>query len=119
MANKAIAFALEVCESTMKVHIRNIMNKLNATSRTHVVYSTRNLFASDQGFQGIWRPEEYAHAGGSGMVTGPMVPGTIDQSVGRFIRSRLWCGNRSSADTTEASDTMLQARLPARPGLPQ
>lgn len=34
MANKLIAYELNMCESTVKVHIRNIMKKLNATNRT-------------------------------------------------------------------------------------
>ncbi|KQR76122.1 LuxR family transcriptional regulator [Rhizobium sp. Leaf384] len=35
-ANKAIASELNLCESTIKVHIRNIMKKLGATNRTEV-----------------------------------------------------------------------------------
>jgi DNA-binding NarL/FixJ family response regulator len=45
MANKLIAYELSMCESTVKVHIRNIMKKLNATNRTQVAYMTRDLFA--------------------------------------------------------------------------
>ena len=44
MANKLIAYELNMCESTVKVHIRNIMKKLNATNRTQVAYMTRGLF---------------------------------------------------------------------------
>lgn len=44
MANKLIAYELNMCESTVKVHIRNIMKKLNATNRTQVVYLTHGLF---------------------------------------------------------------------------
>lgn len=44
MANKLIAYDLSMCESTVKVHIRNIMKKLNATNRTQVAYMTRDLF---------------------------------------------------------------------------
>jgi DNA-binding NarL/FixJ family response regulator len=44
MANKLIAYELNMCESTVKVHIRNIMKKLRATNRTQVVYLTRGLF---------------------------------------------------------------------------
>src|SRR5205807_2037350 len=33
-ANKAIAHALAMSESTVKVHIRNIMKKMHATNRT-------------------------------------------------------------------------------------
>jgi len=34
--NKIIAFELEISESTVKVHVRNIMRKLRATNRTQV-----------------------------------------------------------------------------------
>jgi DNA-binding NarL/FixJ family response regulator len=44
MANKLIAYELNMCESTVKVHIRNIMKKLNATNRTQVVYLTNRFF---------------------------------------------------------------------------
>jgi DNA-binding NarL/FixJ family response regulator len=52
MANKLIAFELDMCESTVKVHIRNIMKKLNATNRTQVVYLTRGLFEGNRQYQG-------------------------------------------------------------------
>jgi DNA-binding NarL/FixJ family response regulator len=39
--NKIIAHELEIAVSTVKVHIRNIMKKLNATNRTQVVLRTR------------------------------------------------------------------------------
>ena len=34
--NKVIAFELNMCESTVKVHVRNIMKKLHAKNRTEV-----------------------------------------------------------------------------------
>ena len=46
-ANKIIAYELNMCESTVKVHIRNIMKKLKATNRTEVAFKVRGLFASD------------------------------------------------------------------------
>lgn len=42
-ANKIIAYELNLCESTVKVHIRNIMKKLGATNRTEVAYKLREL----------------------------------------------------------------------------
>jgi DNA-binding NarL/FixJ family response regulator len=42
-ANKIIAYEMGLCESTIKVHIRNIMSKLNATNRTEVAYKIREL----------------------------------------------------------------------------
>jgi DNA-binding NarL/FixJ family response regulator len=35
-SNKIIAYELNMCESTVKVHVRNIMKKLNAKNRTDV-----------------------------------------------------------------------------------
>jgi DNA-binding NarL/FixJ family response regulator len=40
--NKIIAYELGMCESTVKVHIRHIMKKLNARNRTQVVLLTNN-----------------------------------------------------------------------------
>ncbi|WP_394885642.1 LuxR C-terminal-related transcriptional regulator (plasmid) [Mesorhizobium sp. AaZ16] len=45
MANKIIAYELNLRESTVKVHIRNIMKKLKATNRTEVAYKINELFA--------------------------------------------------------------------------
>jgi DNA-binding NarL/FixJ family response regulator len=41
--NKIIAYELGMCESTVKVHIRLIMKKLNARNRTQVVLLTNNM----------------------------------------------------------------------------
>jgi len=41
-ANKIIAHELGMCESTVKVHVRNILKKLGATNRTQAVYLTLN-----------------------------------------------------------------------------
>ena len=41
--NKVIAYELGMCESTVKVHIRHIMKKLNARNRTQVVSMTNAL----------------------------------------------------------------------------
>jgi DNA-binding NarL/FixJ family response regulator len=45
-ANKIIAFELNLRESTVKVHIRNIMKKLKATNRTEVAYKLNNLYTN-------------------------------------------------------------------------
>jgi DNA-binding NarL/FixJ family response regulator len=45
--NKTIAYELNMCESTVKVHIRQIMKKLNATNRTQIVVLTRPSFTDD------------------------------------------------------------------------
>lgn len=44
-ANKIIAYELNLCESTVKVHIRNIMKKLHATNRTEVAYKINDLMS--------------------------------------------------------------------------
>ena len=41
--NKIIAYELKMRESTVKVHVRNIMKKLNATNRTQVAYLVTQL----------------------------------------------------------------------------
>jgi len=46
-ANKLIAYELSMCESTVKVHIRHIMKKLNVSNRTQVVLRTRPLMSED------------------------------------------------------------------------
>ncbi|WP_431323916.1 LuxR C-terminal-related transcriptional regulator [Rhizobium sp. YTU87027] len=46
-ANKIIAYELNLRESTVKVHIRNIMKKLKATNRTEVAYKLNDMFQSD------------------------------------------------------------------------
>ena|SRR6185312_13415701 len=45
--NKIIAYELNMCESTVKVHTRTIMRKLKATNRTEAAYKVSNLFASN------------------------------------------------------------------------
>lgn len=48
MSNKIIAYELNMCESTVKVHVRNIMKKLGAKNRTEVAFLTQKLFQSDE-----------------------------------------------------------------------
>jgi DNA-binding NarL/FixJ family response regulator len=48
-ANKAIAYELNMCESTVKVHVRNIMKKLKARNRTEVAYLANELLRQGQG----------------------------------------------------------------------
>ena len=45
--NKIIAHDLRMSESTVKVHVRNIMRKMGATNRTQAVYKARQ-FSEDQ-----------------------------------------------------------------------
>jgi DNA-binding NarL/FixJ family response regulator len=48
-ANKIIAHELQLTESTVKVHIRNIMRKLRATNRTEVAFKIADLLPSELG----------------------------------------------------------------------
>ena len=43
-ANKVIAYELNMCESTVKVHVRNIMRKLKARNRTQVAFLANEMF---------------------------------------------------------------------------
>ena len=43
-ANKVIAYQMNMSESTVKVHVRNIMRKVGATNRTQAVYLARCLY---------------------------------------------------------------------------
>jgi DNA-binding NarL/FixJ family response regulator len=42
-ANKIIAYELNLCESTVKVHVRSIMKKLQAQNRTEVAFKLHSL----------------------------------------------------------------------------
>ena len=43
--NKIIAYELDICESTVKVHMRHIMGKLNATNRTQAALLAQHILA--------------------------------------------------------------------------
>jgi DNA-binding NarL/FixJ family response regulator len=45
--NKVIAAKLDMQESTVKVHVRNILKKLNATNRTHAAFVANRLLGKD------------------------------------------------------------------------
>ena len=47
-SNKCIAHELDMSESTVKVHVRNIMRKLKARNRTEVAFLTRSMFNEHQ-----------------------------------------------------------------------
>ena len=50
-ANKIIAYDLNMCESTVKVHVRNIMKRLKARNRTEVAYILNNMDKEGKGFK--------------------------------------------------------------------
>ncbi len=45
--NKLIARQLDMQENTVKVHVRNILKKLNATNRTHAAFVANRLFGKE------------------------------------------------------------------------
>ena len=45
-ANKIIAYELGMSESTVKVHVRNIMRRMGATNRTQAVYKSQQLLSA-------------------------------------------------------------------------
>ena len=47
-SNKVIASELNLCESTVKVHIRNIMKKLGASNRTEAAFKLNSGVAADE-----------------------------------------------------------------------
>jgi DNA-binding NarL/FixJ family response regulator len=47
-ANKVIAYELDMRESTVKVHVRNIMKKLKAKNRTEVAFLASNLLIKSE-----------------------------------------------------------------------
>jgi DNA-binding NarL/FixJ family response regulator len=64
-ANKIIAFELGMSESTVKVHIRNIMRKMGATNRTQAVYKFEHLHSlHDDISVGSSSADELAYANG-------------------------------------------------------
>jgi DNA-binding NarL/FixJ family response regulator len=55
-SNKLIAYELQMCESTVKVHIRHIMKKLKANNRTQVVLRTRPQLLNEDSNIGAMEP---------------------------------------------------------------
>lgn len=47
MSNKIIAHKLGICESTVKIHVRNIMKKLKVNNRTTIVYVMNQMQHED------------------------------------------------------------------------
>lgn len=66
--NKLIAYELNMCESTVKVHIRNIMKKLRATNRTEAGFKL-NLLVAESG--------RSAAFGGDGAIAAALAPERI------------------------------------------
>jgi len=58
--NKVIAYELDICESTVKVFVRQILSKLNAVNRTELAYLTEGQFDASQALTGARRPRPLA-----------------------------------------------------------
>ncbi len=52
--NKVIAYELGMSESTVKVHVRTILKKVQATNRTEAAFRARNLRSGARG-QRVWQ----------------------------------------------------------------
>jgi len=52
-SNKVIAYELGICESTVKVHLRNVMKKLKARNRTDVAIKAQTALALDMAPSGV------------------------------------------------------------------
>jgi DNA-binding NarL/FixJ family response regulator len=48
MSNKTIAYALDICESTVKVHVMHIMRKLQTSNRTQAALRARCLLGDEE-----------------------------------------------------------------------
>lgn len=46
-SNKTIAYELNMCESTVKVHVRNIMKKMKAKNRTQIAFFANEMLTQD------------------------------------------------------------------------
>ncbi len=50
-SNKYIAAELSLCESTVKVHVHEVMKRLGATSRTHASYIVSNMSKANNAYE--------------------------------------------------------------------
>ena len=48
MSNKVIAYELDICDNTVKVHVKHIMRKLKATNRTQAALLARCFFDGEE-----------------------------------------------------------------------
>jgi DNA-binding NarL/FixJ family response regulator len=71
--NKRIATRLDMQESTVKVHVRNILKKLNATNRTHAAFVANRLlghYAAPVALPNSLRPIDQAQSLGTPEAVG-------------------------------------------------
>jgi DNA-binding NarL/FixJ family response regulator len=48
LSNKIIAYELDICDNTVKVHVKHIMRKLKTTNRTQAALLARSLFENGE-----------------------------------------------------------------------
>ena len=86
--NKIIAYELNLRESTVKVHIRNIMKKIKATNRTEVVYKINDLFLRELlGFSAMDRACRRAAVGSSQLLLPRLPHSAAAERSGDQVRS--------------------------------
>jgi len=103
-ANKIIAYELKLRESTVKVHIRNIMKKVKATNRTEVAYNSNPMDGRSSPRVVSVRPRrEAVHLGGGPLSTGTPLPHSAE-------------GPPPCAPSTNAPTR--RAAVPHKPGYP-
>jgi DNA-binding NarL/FixJ family response regulator len=90
-SNKVIAYELHMSESTVKVHIRHIMKKLNVSNRTQVVLRTRPQ-----------RIEREFHAGTPSLHSVLRDSTAVAPSVGRSIHGQMTNGVPDVSKATTA-----------------
>jgi DNA-binding NarL/FixJ family response regulator len=106
--NKLIAARLDMQENTVKVHVRNILKKLNAANRTHAAFVANRLLGQDAepvALPNSLRPIDQAQS-----------PGTPKRSVPERITVYLRAAVVSPMPTcrsTSAPSRLICARAPA------
>ncbi len=58
-SNKVIAYELNMCESTVKVHVRNLMKKMKAKNWTDLAIKTRITIAANVSMAALSRPSRH------------------------------------------------------------
>src|SRR5262249_27974774 len=61
LQNKQIAYELQICESTVKVHVSDILRKLKVGSRTKAIVEMSKIDFANLTSQGSRRPAQASH----------------------------------------------------------
>ena len=94
-SNKVIAYELRMSESTVKVHIRHIMKKLNVNNRTQVVLRTRP--------QRLEKDLSSSHLGSSSLHTGRAIAVFEEDGLTSARASNRALGPANATSTPNAS----------------